>query len=98
MADEDSGNPLVGAWRMESISGEPVPSDCSMAFTIRDDGITESTAYYDGVPNTNTGTWSADDTSITFQSEDGTEHFSYAVAGDTLTLSDPHEVIVFSRT
>jgi hypothetical protein len=94
--DKKNNDPLIGTWEAVSMSvtladgtffSVPVGAGMSMTLEIKEDGTFTMTQVEDGETEVSSGTWSADDDTITITESSGTEMMNYEVSGDTLTLS-----------
>lgn len=91
------GGGLEGTWRASTFNGLPLPDGLGLTLTLSGDGTYTGLITKEGLTVTETGTWSASDTVLTTVFEGETENVTYALAGNTLILSDPEEG-VFTMT
>ncbi len=98
--DSDSSSdrdPLVGTWTAQSFNGQELPDNISLTITFQSNGEVISTTTIDGMTETDTGTWSADNGVITVVSDGEPDTIPYFISGRTLTLGPPGEVFVLTR-
>ncbi len=98
--DSDSSSdrdPLVGTWTAQSFNGQELPDNISLTITFQSNGEVISTTTIDGMTETDTGTWSADNGVVTVVSDGETDTTPYSISGRTLTLGPPGEVFVLTR-
>ncbi len=89
----DKKDPLVGVWEAISMSvtledgtffSVPIGDDLNMTLEIKGDGTFIMTQTEEGETYDSSGSWSADDDTITITEQYGTNSFDYEVSGDTL--------------
>lgn len=98
--DSDSSSdrdPLVGTWRAQTYNGQELGDTVSLVVTFRNNGTLETISTIEGVTETDTGTWSADNGVITVVSDGETDRAPYSINGDTLTMGGPGEVFVLKK-
>ncbi|HOO21464.1 MAG TPA: lipocalin family protein [Kiritimatiellia bacterium] len=98
--DDDSSSdrdPLVGTWTAQSFNGQELPDNVSLTITFRSNGEYVSTTTIDGMSETESGTWSAENGVLTTVSGGETDTIAYALNRDTLTVSDDGETFVLTR-
>ena len=98
----DASSNLVGIWVLTSMieGGEtltPAEADLLMTLTLNADGTYSATYTTEGETDTETGTWSATSTMITFNSTIQ-ESWPYTLSGNTLRITSEGEGIVFVYT
>lgn len=91
--DDKNSDPLVGTWTLTTANGTAVPSNFKLNVTFNSDG--SGSANQDG--SVESFTWSKTDTKLTITDSTGTDVASYSISGNSLTLNDSGDVLVFQK-
>ena len=92
---------LVDTWVLTSITEDSITltaedADHYITIVFADDGTYSFTQTIEGDYDAGTGTWSATSTMLTMTIASVTVTFPYTLSGDTLTITNTDEGIVFT--
>lgn len=94
--DSSDSNLLVGTWTAQSYNGASLGT-VSLRLTFHSNGDLEARTTIDGVSETDSGTWSAQNGILTTVIDGEQDTTPYTVNGNTLTMGRAGDVFVLKR-